>query len=248
MNTIKYIFIIILLNIFGIILAQENPDNSSDNRQIIVKYQGSNQSFLMEIKVELISVPFEGYTNYDGLNRYDTARYGCLQKRYFRNIYTNEIQSQIWQISYMNDPYHFVYPSNHILCSHTSAYPNWFNSATISFLCGFAKYKFTATIPATQEVYQWYFDYTDSKYGKFHYFGQNNHYISRWMFLYNDNNQLNQKMELWKSDESNNLIEFKRYITTGQFPEFTIWELTTDGNQTTPFETNFHVRGTPFPY
>jgi hypothetical protein len=247
MSAKKYIFIIILLNIFGVILAQENPDNSSDNRQIIVKYQGSNQSFLMEIKVELISVPFEGYTNYDELNRYDTARYGCLQKRYFRNLYTNEIQSQIWQISYMNDPYHFVYPSNHILCSHTSAYPNWFNSETISFLCGFAKYKFTATIPATGEVYQWYFDYTDSKYGKFHFFGQDNHYISRWMFLYNDNNQLNQKMELWKSDESNNLIEFKRYITTGQFPEFTIWELTTNGNQTTPFETNFYIRGTPFP-
>ena len=242
----KIIILIVILFINSLSVFSQENSVSGDNRQIILQYSGNNINFLMNVKVEICSVPFEGYTNYDGLNRFDTARFGCLQRRYFYLI-NNEISSEIRPICYVNDPYHIVLNSNQFRTTHTSAYMNSTNSDAIALLCSFAKYKFTATIPATGEVYQWYFDYTDSKYGKFHFFGQDNHYISRWKFLYNDNNQLNQKMELWKSDESGSSIEFKRYITTSQNPEFTIWELTTDGNQTTPFETNFHVRGTPFP-
>ncbi|MBM4159003.1 MAG: hypothetical protein FJ216_09550, partial [Ignavibacteria bacterium] len=203
----------------------------------------------MNIKIEIVSVPFEGYTNYDGLNRYDTVRYGCLQKRYFS--YNNTIHSQIWPICFMNDQEHVVLYQNDMFTSHTSAYPKSINSALTSFLCGFSKYKFTATVPATGEVYQWYFDYTDSKYGKFNYLPDDSNYISRWIFRYNDNNPLNQKMELWKKlkNDGDTSVYYESF-TTSDIPEYKIWELTTRNTnyyRTTPFEQKFFIRGTPFP-
>ena len=78
--------IILLLSSYA--NSQENNE-AQDNKQIIIQYYGNNPNFYMQIKVEVISVPFEGYTNYDGLNRYDTARYGCLQKRYYEKIMKN---------------------------------------------------------------------------------------------------------------------------------------------------------------
>ena len=89
-------------------------------------------NFHGDIEIQIVSVPFEGYTNDDGLNRFDHARYGCLQRRYYHHIITNEVFSDIRPISFVHDDYNSLWHNNWIGTSHTSAYPNSVNSAAIA--------------------------------------------------------------------------------------------------------------------
>jgi tetratricopeptide (TPR) repeat protein len=262
----------IIILLLGILLpnlsfSQENQMLVDDNRQIVFKYlDETNQipGWEMKIKAEVVSVPFEGFTNYDPLNRYDTVMYGCLQLRRYDASPTLPDTFRIAPICYMFDNYNTLITTNEIHLSQTSAITNSTNNQTVGLLCGFSKYKITCTIPVTNEMYVFYFDYSDTKYGKEYFLPSNppntpdNHYISRWGFQYNPNRPANQRMELWKvigyPDPNGELQyefdHFEEAFTTSDVKDYKIWELATRGtsyHRTTPYEQKFLIRCTPFP-
>lgn len=157
-KTVKIILMVFFLCLLNNKIYSQDPDALSGDFGITGQL-GYNTYAI----IEAVSVPFEGITRpqteYIQFNRMFQIQNGAYW-RFFTNS-NSHIEGNVAYIT--GSAINPGTSSTFLDLGHCSGYE--YPNSNMNATWGFAKYKYTFYVSATNETYSFYFDYTDSKYG-----------------------------------------------------------------------------------
>lgn len=189
----------------------------------------------IDLKVELVSIPFEGKTSpsVDPLNRFDLL-YNGTKHRHFNQL----------------GPIDFIIPyliqkdnCGPGLCLDMSSTTGIEPQQTpTDGLWALGIYKFTVHVDDLDELFIFYWNCLDSKYNKPNFHGEE--YYRDWQFEYDDNEEQGGRIIITAEGPYEYFDYIEEYDPLNGIPEISPWDLLYERSE--PWEEIFYVRTTPF--